>query len=184
LLVAIIGINLYIILLPLFPAFSFWLQDHTPQARLNLQNIVSAKQSASQNGTHTENRIVIPAMLLDRPFYQGKDARTLNQGPWLRPQGSTPDQKSNTVIADHRFTYTNPRGNFYFLDKLKQGDDIALFWQGKKYIYSVSTTKVVPSTATDIEKPTDQAQLTLYTCTPLWNPKDRLVVIAKLDKVI
>jgi sortase (surface protein transpeptidase) len=29
-----------------------------------------------------------------------------------------------------------------------------------------------------IEVPTTDTRLTLYTCTPLWNPQNRLVVIA------
>jgi LPXTG-site transpeptidase (sortase) family protein len=181
LLLVIIGINLYIIALPLFPIAWFYIQSKSPDAKLNLQSIIDSKPQNSHPAS-TANRLVIPAMLLDEPFFQGNDARTLNQGLWLRPQGITPDKNGNTIIAGHRFTYTNPRGNFYSLDKLKAGDDIALFWQGKKYIYTVSQIKQVPATATEIEQPSDHPQLTLYTCTPLWNPKDRLVIVAKLEK--
>ncbi len=117
-------------------------------------------------------------MLLDTGFFAGPDARTLNKGPWLRPQGSTPDKGGNTVIAAHRFTYSDREGDFYHLDKVRPGDEVGLFWKGVKYLYSVQAVKVVGPDAVEIEAPTDQPQLTLYTCTPLWLPKDRLVIIA------
>lgn len=82
------------------------------------------------------------------------------------------------MLVGHRFTYDG-NGVFYHLDKLKVGDQLAVFWEGKKYQYTVTETKVVPATATEVEDQTQDPQLTLYTCTPLWSAKDRLVVIAK-----
>jgi sortase A len=183
LLITIVGINTYVMALPVTPAVVFWYKArHSSTAlRLNQQlHPLSAKASAptSASGDH----IVIPAMQLEQPIYEGRDARTLNKGLWLRPATSTPDKGSNTVIAGHRFTYTNPRGTFYFLNKVHPGDEIGVFWHGTKYLYRVTVTTVVPSTATQVESATDTAQLTLYTCTPLWNPKDRLVVTAVLEK--
>ena len=52
-----------------------------------------------------------------------------------------------------------------------------------EYLYTVTEIKEVPASAIEIEAPTDTARLTLYTCTPLWNPVNRLVVIAELEKV-
>jgi sortase (surface protein transpeptidase) len=37
----------------------------------------------------------------------------------------------------------------------------------------------VPPDQTQIEAPTTDARLTIFTCTPLWLPKDRLVVVAE-----
>jgi sortase A len=124
------------------------------------------------------DRLIIPSMLLDAALHTGKDARTLNKGLWLRPVGSTPDKGGNTVIAGHRFTYTNPHGTLYFLDKVHPDDKLAVYWHGKKYTYQVREVKIVPPTETSIEAPTSHSRLTIYTCTPLWNPIDRLVVIA------
>jgi LPXTG-site transpeptidase (sortase) family protein len=181
LLVAIVGINTYVMILPVLPAVTFWYKAHHSNtvARLDQQlHPLTAKSPPVPPG----DRIVIPSMQLDQPINEGADMRVLNKGLWLRPATSAPDKGSNTVIVGHRFTYTNPRGTFYFLDKVHVGDEIGVFWHGKKYLYRVNTTAVVPPTATDVESATDQSQLTLYTCTPLWNPKDRLVVTAQLEK--
>ncbi|HSX16714.1 MAG TPA: class E sortase [Patescibacteria group bacterium] len=184
LVIAIIGINTYVIVLPFTPQAVFWWRSHHSTTQKDLARKLAAPAPVQPNtqDTETGDRVVIPTMLLDQPINQGKDARTLNKGLWLRPQGSTPDKGSNTVIAGHRFTYTNPRGTFYFLDKVKVGDEIAVFWSNKKYVYRVNKTMVVPPTALEVEAPTKTSQLTLYTCTPLWNPKDRLVVVATLEE--
>jgi LPXTG-site transpeptidase (sortase) family protein len=58
------------------------------------------------------------------------------------------------------------------------GQKLALFWEGKEYLYEVTETKVVEATAVEIEAPTKDKQLTIYTCTPIWTAKQRLVVIA------
>ncbi|MET0779428.1 MAG: class D sortase [Candidatus Saccharimonadales bacterium] len=185
LLITIIGVNAYVMALPVMPAVVFWYKAHhsNTAAQLSQQlHPLNTKTKTAAPAPAGEDRIVIPAMQLEQPIYEGKDARTLNKGLWLRPATSTPDKGGNTVIAGHRFTYTNPRGTLYFLDKVHPGDEIGVFWHGKKYLYRVAATTIVPPSATQVESATNTSQLTLYTCTPLWNPKDRLVVTAILEK--
>jgi LPXTG-site transpeptidase (sortase) family protein len=177
LLIAIVGINTYIISAPLLPLVSFWTGAHVSKQPERIQNKLHAAV-AQPKSIPADNRLLIPAMQLDIGITEGKDARALRTGPWHRPHTSTPDKGGNTVIAAHRFTYTQPKATFYHLDAVHPGDEIGIFWQGKRYLYIVRETKTVPATATEIEAPTSQTQLTLYTCTPLWSPKDRLVVIA------
>ncbi len=171
----------YIILAPLLPMAIFWFQSHTTSRLTQLTSQLHVP-AATTRAIPSDNRLVVPAMLLDTQINEGKDLTALRTGPWRRPNTSTPNKGGNTVIAGHRYTYTNPRGIFYYLDKLKVGDEIGIFWQGKRYIYKVSKTEVVAPSDTAIEAPTSNAQLTLYTCTPLWWPENRLVVIAQLEK--
>lgn len=107
--------------------------------------------------------------------------KVLDKGIWRYPKGSTPDKGGNTVLIGHRFTYTNPRGVFYYLNKVAIGDEIGVFWNSKEYLYKVTTITVVDPHNTSIEDATSDARLTLFTCTPLWLPKDRLVVVAELE---
>jgi LPXTG-site transpeptidase (sortase) family protein len=178
LLLAIIVVNLYIISMPLVPSLTFWLQKHASHAKFKSLN--HALHTSSP--TIRDNRLIVPAMLFNQAVIEGKTMAALRQGPWHLPYTSTPDKGGNTVIIGHRFTYTNPRGTFYSLDKVRPGDEVGLFWQGKKYLYRVRESKVVVATARDVEAPTRDPVLTLYTCTPLWNPKNRLVVVADLEK--
>ncbi len=171
----------YIVVMPLVPILTFWFESHTT-SRLQMLgselHVPLSKESAMPEG----NRLVIPAMLLDAPINEGQTMAALHSGTWRRPNTSTPDKGSNTVIVAHRFTYTDPRGPFYFLNNMQVGDEIGIFWQGKRYIYKVNATNVVHPDQASIENPTSDARLTLYTCTPLWLPKDRLVVTAELER--
>jgi sortase A len=178
LVLAIILVNAYVILTPFAPGVLFWLErNHSATlTHLNAQ-LHSPAASAGES-----NQLIIPSMLATLPINEGKDMRALANGPWRLPYTSTPDKGSNTVIVGHRFTYTNPRGAFYQLDKIHRGDDIGVYWQGKKYLYKVTETAIVPPTQLSVEAPTSDSRLTLYTCTPLWWPKDRLVVTARLEQ--
>jgi LPXTG-site transpeptidase (sortase) family protein len=177
--IATVGVLLYVITAPVLPTAFFWLEKRTGSRLGELSSelqLPAKKVAAMPEG----NRIVIPSMLLEAPIHEGRDLSALHHGgTWRRPNASSPEKGGNTVIVAHRFTYSNPRGTFYFLDKVKVGDDIGVFWKGKRHLYKVTSTKVVPPTQAEVEAPSKQNQLTLYTCTPLWMPKDRLVVIAE-----
>jgi LPXTG-site transpeptidase (sortase) family protein len=186
LLVAIILINGYIIVLPVLPGIVFWIQtrdsQRITQLEKEIQNPPNTSSPSNQTAAPDEKRLNIPSMLLDEPIYTGKTAATLKKGLWHRPGTATPGQPSNTVIVGHRLTYANPRGSLYHLNKVHVGDRIGVTWGSKKYLYIVKTVKVVAADETSIEAPTEKHQLTIYTCTPLWLPKDRLVVVAAQEK--
>ncbi|HLZ14583.1 MAG TPA: class E sortase [Candidatus Saccharimonadales bacterium] len=177
---AIAAVCLYIVVAPIAPAITFWAATHTGNSLQKLSDSLRLPATDLRLSPH-DNRLIIPAMLLNTPINEGADLASLRTGPWRRPNGSTPAHGGNTVIAAHRFTYTNPRGAFYYLNKLQPGDLIGVFWEGKRYMYKVASTQTVPPTDIAIEAPTPDARLTLYTCTPLWLPKDRLVVVAELE---
>ena len=179
---AILVLLLYVVTAPLLPLAAYWLASRTHTvATLSAKLRLPAAQVANMPGG---DRIIIPAALLDQPINEGSDLRALRTGTWRRPHSSTPDKGGNTVIVGHRFTYSNPRGSFYFMNKVAPGDAIGIFWHGRRYIYKVTDVKTVPATDTDIENPSTEPELTLYTCTPLWLPKDRLVVTANLENIL
>lgn len=177
----IILVNAYVIVMPFLPALFFHYQKHGQHARHIAQVVRDApKPNSISSDAHS---LIVPSMVLDATINEGPTIRTLRQGLWRIPHSSTPDKGSNTVIAAHRYTYTNPRGMFYHLDQMHVGDPLAILWKGKKYTYKVTESKEVPPSAVQVEAPTVKPQLTLYTCTPLWNPKDRLVVVASLESI-
>jgi LPXTG-site transpeptidase (sortase) family protein len=184
---AIIFINLYIIAAPLLPTMTFWWESHHTNRQAQLQQLINKpKAAATTSPTPKTNRLIIPAMMLNQQTLEGPDSDWFNllyRGIWRWPGSSTPDKGGNTVFLSHRFSYTGPRGAFYYLNKLKVGDEIGVVWDGKTYTYGVVSSQTVPPTDIAIEKNTQDAQITLFTCTPLWHPVNRLVVVATLKGV-
>jgi sortase A len=124
-------------------------------------------------------------MMLDEPTLEGSKSdwfNILKNGIWRWPDSSTPDKGGNTVFLAHRFSYTGPHGAFYYLDKLRPNDEIGVTWNNKLYRYRVTSVTQVPPTDTAIEDNTPDARITLFTCTPLWHPVNRLVIVAELTK--
>lgn len=181
----IVVINLYVIAAPLVPQLTYWWDAHHTQRRQQLEQLIQKPRTAQHSvAVSGPNRIIIPAMMLNQATLEGPESDWFNilyRGIWRWPGGSTPDKGGNTTFLSHRFSYTGPKGAFYYLNKLQIGDDIGVVWDNKLYTYSVVSSTVVPSTDTAIEDNTTDAQITLFTCTPLWHPVDRLVVVAKLE---
>lgn len=175
--VIVIGLGIYLIAMPLLPQLTFWI--NSKRGKISDTLIYSDNNEPGSKPIPQDNRLVIPQIGLDEPVNEGKYADVLKKGVWRRPQTSTPDKNSNTVIVGHRFTYNDP-AVFYHLDKIKTGDKFGLYWQGKEYIYQITETKIVEPHQIEIEQATEDPILTLYTCTPMWTSKQRLVVIAKL----
>jgi LPXTG-site transpeptidase (sortase) family protein len=179
--VLLVILAMYIFLLPVLPQFTWWAKHSVPVVSHSTR--VAATVSPAKIPIPSDNRLVIPVLGLNEHIYEGASVYTVNKGVWIRPNGTTPDQGGNTIMVGHRFTYTNPRGVFYYLDKINIGDTIMVYWHGKGYIYKMTEQKVVSPDDATVEAPTTNQQLTLYTCTPLWNLHSRLVIIAAFQGV-
>lgn len=183
----VVAINLYIIAAPVLPQLTYWWQSHHSSRRDQLTKLVRSTPAltpaASKPAAVQPNSLIIPAMMLNQPTVEGPEknwSKLLKDGIWRWPASSTPDKGGNTVFLAHRFSYSGPHGAFYYLDKLHPGDDIGVVWNNKTYTYTVTSSREVPPTETSIQDNTATAQITLFTCTPLWHPVNRLVVVAKL----
>lgn len=129
-----------------------------------------------------DNRLVIPKIGVNLPIVEGQESESaLWKGAWRISGSSTPKFGGNTVLSAHRFRYRPPSNlTLYLLDKVKRGDVMIVYWQGKEYDYRITETKIVPRENTDIAEPTLTDQLTVFTCHPLFSTKERLVVVGEL----
>lgn len=187
----IVAVNLYTIALPFLPGLMYWLESQGETTITNsVPAYIKATQPASQGGGTapdpgqdcTTNCLIVPRMMLNTTIYEGPVSDSFNllkKGVWHLPFSVAPGESGNSVLAAHRFSYTGPRGLFYYLDKLKVGDEIGVDWNGTLHRYRVESSRTVPPTEVSVQQPTNDTRLTLYTCTPLFNPVNRLVVVAK-----
>lgn len=176
--VVVIGVSLYTLLL-LWPAVQFWWGSRNPEVRDSISRQVSASRDDDSEPVG-ENKLLIPEILVDEPIVTGRSLNVIDDGGiWLRPASAMPDEQGNIVLAGHRFTYNQPNGPLYNLDKLSVGDSIDVHWDGEAYRFEVSGIKTVTADSIGIEAPTDERQLTLYACTPLLTAENRLIIIAQ-----
>jgi sortase A len=69
---------------------------------------------------------------------------------------------------------------FYLLYKLEPGDEVNVFFQGRRYIYVVDDKKIVgPADVLYLTQPSDHEILTLQTCWPPGTTLQRLLVFAR-----
>lgn len=173
-------IAVYIFITPLLPGLMFYLRKSFTEPPAYSGKLSGNQQDSGK--TPVGNRLVIPSILLDEEIHEGEGESTLSKGVWRRPNTSTPDKESNTVMAGHIFTYSTP-AVFYNLHRVQIGDRLAVYWEGSEYLYEVKEKLTVPASAVEVEASTPIPVLTLYTCTPLWNPVNRMVVISDLVEV-
>jgi sortase A len=136
-----------------------------------------------------DNRVIIPKIGVNIPYDKG--AASLDRGAeWRYPERGNPEKGGNFIIAAHRFSIQpTPQGTiekspFYHIDKLAVGDKIVIDYTGTRYGYEIEKIFTVKPTQVEIEAPSTDAKLTLYTCELDGSDAGRVVVVAKpLGKV-
>jgi len=97
---------------------------------------------------------------------------------------ANPGEAGNAVFNGHVETI-NAGHVFARLKDLEAGDGIYTYTKTQRLIWAVRETKVVPNTDVGFLAPTEDARITLYTCTGTWRPLERdysqrLVVVGEL----
>lgn len=178
---------------PLWPAIGFALKKPTPTLPYATKLASTSTGTAAiatlsqlpvigNKPTPAENRVVIPSIGVDMEIFEGPNEKTLDKGGiWRIPNTSTPDKGGNTVVSGHRWRYLPPSNStLYLLDKVKDGEPVIVYWQGKEYDYRISGREVVDPTRVEILENTPEPRLTIFTCTPLYSTKQRLVLYGEL----
>ena len=127
-------------------------------------------------------RIIIPAIHLDQPIFEGVDQAAFAHGPGHWPGTASPGGWGNAVFGGHRTTQTHP---FLDTDRLHPGDAIGFVMaNGWSYEYRVTRVFVVPDDALWIKDQSAARTLTLFTCNPKGSATSRLVTTGVLNRVI
>jgi len=142
---------------------------------------------------NTDFSIVIPKIDAVSPVIANVDPNdpnkylpALKRGVAQAAGTALPDQVGNVYLFAHSTDafYDVNRYNavFYLLGKLSKGDDVFIYYKGKKITYTVDQVKVVtPNDIKYLDKISDKKTLTLQTCYPPGTTFDRLIVIANED---
>lgn len=124
--------------------------------------------------------MLIPKIDLKVAVSDGVDMKTLKYAVGHFPGTAMPGQKGNFCVAGHRsYTYNE---SFNRLDEVKKGDYIIVKTTKGEYKYKIDDIKVVEPTETSVLDKTDDATITLVTCTPIRVATHRLIIKGKLEK--
>lgn len=175
-------IGLYLLALTVAPI-------QKPKPLKSLPPVLAGEETDPRDQTRKipKNRIIIPKISADYRIFTGEDW-ALNLGVWHRfPDRGDPERGGNFILSAHRFKLdwtpqkTRALSPFYHIDKLTVGDEIIIDFKGKRYTYKVTKIHQVAPTQVEIEAPTDEARMTLYSCTLKGAADGRLVVEATLS---
>lgn len=127
--------------------------------------------------------VTAPVVYEEKSYNEKKIQAALQRGVVHYGTTALPGQAGNIVLVGHSSGQAWAPGDYKFvftlLDKLAMNDRILLDYQGERYIFRVSSTRVVDPQNLSVVQHTDEPQLTLITCTPVGTTKNRLVITAR-----
>lgn len=184
-------VGLALVVYPFLPSWQYRLAQPQPQLPYVSKLPASTLNQVAAAGNHlpnigtkpipTTNRLVIPTIGVDMLIVDGPDERALDRGIWHIPNTSNPVDGGNVVLSGHRWRYLPPsNATLYLLDKVKDGELVILYWGGQEYDYRINRREVVNPNRVDILQNTPAPRLTIFTCTPLFSTKQRLVLYGEL----
>jgi LPXTG-site transpeptidase (sortase) family protein len=150
--------------------------------------------------TPYENRLIIPKIgknipLVDVAGLSGFDfdhmenifMQELEKGVVRYPGTALPGEKGNAFIFGHSSNYPWVKGEynevFALLDHLEFGDQIIVYYNQKKFVYTIREKKIVrPGDVRALERNPEASELSLMTCWPIGTTLKRMLVFAELTK--
>lgn len=127
-------------------------------------------------------RIVIPRIGASYVVVNGTDTEDLKSGPGIYAETNFPGIGGTTAIAGHRTTYLAP---FRDINLLSRGNSILLDMPYGRFTYTVTGQRVVwPTDVSAAVAKVPYSRLVLSACTPLFSAEKRLLVYARLTRVV
>ncbi len=112
----------------------------------------------------------MPRLRLASLVYEDVDS-----GPSWWPVTGRPFGGDTVAVAGHRTTHTRP---FYYLERLRPGDEVFVSYRGRTQTYVVAGNRVLSARNMHIADARGHEVLLLSACTPRGSASHRLVVYA------
>ena len=164
----------------------------TTPSTLDAQNYIISPYDTNSVGP--DPKLVIPKIAVDVPIIWDANAASqaslnaaMDKGVvWFNIPGANakPGEVGNFVLSGHSSNDWLDNGKYKFifarLEQMQKGDNVYVNYNGTRYTYTVTGTRVVKPTdvqalQTNASKPT----MTLITCVPLGTALNRLLVTAE-----
>lgn len=183
--ISFISVGLLLFVLTFFPVIK-------EEVRYDASRLTSKQGSATLKPIHPQFGIVIPKIGANAaivPNVDPYDSRiyqlALTKGVAHAKGSVFPGRMGNMFLFSHSSVdfYQALRFNsvFYLLNKLEYGDQIDIYFETKKFTYTVFESQLVdPKDVSYLKEKTNQPLLTLMTCWPPGTTFKRLIVRATL----
>lgn len=153
--------------------------DESDDSINDVQENEISKISISDRNIQLLGVLTIPKIDLTVAIGNGTDNSTLKYAVGHFNDTALPGEMGNSCIAGHR-NYT--WGKFFNrLDEIEVGDEILVERDETTYSYIVSDTFVVDPEDTWVLDQTEDAEITLITCTPMYSADHRLIIKGTLN---
>lgn len=149
----------------------------------------SPQQTPQSEVVDPQNKIIIPKIGVQAPlvFIDTNDEagvlKSLRDGVVHYYGTAKPGENGNSVFFGHSSNDWWEAGNYKFifvlLEKLVPGDTYEIHYNSRKYVYTVTETKIVMPTDLSVLNQTGEPISTLITCTPPGTSWKRFIVHAK-----
>jgi sortase A len=126
-------------------------------------------------------RLKIPRIGASFVVVKGSAPQDLRKGPGTYDETPLPGVPGTTAIAGHRTTYLAP---FRHLDDLEPGDPVTIEMPYATFTYRVERSRIVAADALWVLRRAAYDRLVLSACHPLFSASQRIVVFARLSKVV
>lgn len=177
--------------LPIIYSRINWKKPNIQKTVVKSQEVVQKKMADSAalapgEVIPAESRIIIPKINVNAPIIYAdtrdeKGIENLLHNGVVQYQGTAkPGEVGNSFITGHSSNYWWDTGKynyvFVLLDKMEPGDQAVVYYNNKKFVYTVRDKVVVEATDVSVLAPTETPVLSLMTCTPPGTSWKRLVV--------
>jgi len=150
--------------------------------------------------TPYENRVVIPKLWKNIPLINIKNQKVdsthelenifmkeLENWVVRYPGSAIPGEKWNAFIFWHSSNFPWMGGDynevFSNLNFLENWDEVIIYYNQKKYIYTINEKKVIkPGDVSVLKRNPEKKELSIMTCWPIWTTLNRLVVIWEMKE--
>lgn len=139
----------------------------------NKENVVNKAINVFDN-QEISGIIDIPKINVSSAILEGTDDKALKYAVGHYPETAQPGEKGNCVLLGHRnYVY----GHFFRrLNELEVGDEVIIKKDTNTFTYVVTESFVVSPEEVWVLDETENAEITMITCTPLGIYTDRLIV--------
>jgi sortase A len=152
-----------------------------PDERRRVAYLAHRLQRSSKDGSAV-GRIAIPRIGARYVIVKGTGTEELESGPGVYADTVFPGIAGTTAIAGHRTTYMAP---FREINLLKPGNHIVVDMPYAHFTYTVIGQRVVmPGDVSAAVSDVGYSRLVLSACTPLFSAAKRLLVYARLSRIV